>query len=349
MIASASMDEAKSLTQQAEGMGLRIKSRKSLKSLGLVISVFRTPQGMTATQALAQLRQAFPKIWVDTNHRFSLQGKDKTRDYARKLIRWHPGAAQCASGARIGMLDTIVKTDIAALRGANIRTRTLTGRGATPAPPGHGTAIAALLVGQPGSRFEGLAPGAQLYAAEVFRQRDKRYVEATTERILRGLDWLASERVRVVNLSFGGSRDMLLELAINQLLKQGIAVVAAAGNQGPDGAAVYPAAQKGVIAVTAVDAQSQIYAHANHGAYIDYAAPGVDVWAATGSGRYLSGTSYAVPFVTAAIATVQSAARNRKQVSWAALLHSAARDLGKPGKDSVFGWGLIQVGQICVH
>jgi len=349
MVASSNMDEARALAQQAESMGLRIKSRKSLKSLGLVISVFRTPQGMTATQTLAQFRQASPKIWVDTNHRFSLQGEAKARDYARKLVQWHPGAAQCASSARIGMLDTVVKTDIAALRGANIQTRTLTGRGATPAPPGHGTAIAALLVGQLGSHFEGLAPDAHLYAAEVFRQRDKQHVDATTEHVLRGLDWLASERVQVINLSFGGSKDMLLELAIGQLLQQGIAVVAAAGNQGPDSAAVYPAAQKGVIAVTAVDAQSQIYAHANHGAYIDYAAPGVDVWAATGSGRYLSGTSYAVPFVTAAIATAQSAARNRKQVSWAALLHSAARDLGKPGKDSVFGWGLIQAGQICVH
>jgi len=349
MIASASMDEAKSLAQQAEGMGLRIKSRKSLKSLGLVISVFRTPQGMTATQALAQLRQAFPKIWVDTNHRFNLQGGAKTRDYARKLIRWHPGATRCASGARIGMVDTVVKTGIAALRGANIRTRALTGRGATPAPPGHGTAIAALLAGQPGSRFEGLVPGAQLYAAEVFRQRDKRHVDATSERILRGLDWLASERVRVVNLSFGGSRDMLLELAIGQLLKQGIAVVAAAGNQGPDSAAVYPAAQKGVIAVTAVDAESRIYARANRGNYIGFAAPGVDIWTASGSGRYVSGTSYAVPFVTAAVIAAQSSTMKKKSGQWMKLLRSQVMDLGPQGKDPSFGWGLIQMKRICIR
>jgi len=349
MIASASMDEAKSMTQQAEGMGLRIKSRKLLKSLGLVISVFNTPQGMTATQALAQLRQASPRIWVDANHRFNPQGGGKTRDYARKLIRWHPGATKCAAGARIGMVDTLVSTSIPALNGANIQTRAMTGRGATPAPPGHGTAIAALLVGQPGSRFAGLAPGAHLYAAEVFRQRDKRHVEATTERILRGLDWLASERVRMINLSFGGPRDMVLELAIRQLLKQGITVVAAAGNQGPDGAAVYPAAQKGVIAVTAVDAESRVYARANRGNYIDFAAPGVDVWVATGKGRYVSGTSYAVPFVTAAVAAARTATQNKKPAQWMALLRSKSRDLGEPGRDSTFGWGLIQITHICVH
>jgi len=349
MIASASMDEAKSLAQQAEGMGLRIKSRKLLKSLGLVISVFSTPQGMTATQALAQLRQAFPRIWVDANHRFNLQGGGKTRDYARKLIRWHPGAAKCAAGVRIGMVDTLVSTSVPALNGANIHARSLTERGMTAAPPAHGTAIAALLAGQPGSGFEGLAPKAHIYAAEVFRQRDKRHIDATTERILTGLDWLASNQVQVINLSFGGSKDMLLELAIRQLLKQGIAVVAAAGNRGADGDAIYPAAQEGVIAVTAVDAQSKPYVHANHGTYIDYAAPGVDVWVDEGNGRYVSGTSYAAPFVSAAVAAARVATRNTPPGQWMTLLRSQARDLGQQGRDSVFGWGLIQVEHICVR
>ena len=247
------------------------------------------------------------------------------------------------------MVDTVVDTDVAALHGTHIQARALVGRGMAAAPAEHGTAIAALMVGQANSDFSGLAPGAHLYAAEVFRQRDRHHVDATTERILRGLDWLASEHVRVVNLSFGGPRDMLLELAIGLLSRQNIVLVAAAGNRGQNGDPVYPAAQEGVIAVTAVDAQSQPYNHANHGAYIDYAAPGVDIWVAEGSGRYASGTSYAAPFVSAAIATALSAAQNQKQRSWKEIFDSGVRDLGKPGKDSVFGWGLIQANHLCVR
>jgi len=346
MVASASMEDAMALAQQAEGMGLRIKSRKKLKSIGMVVSIFRTPQGTTATQALAQLRQSFPKLWVDTNHRFTLQRGDATHNYARKMIRWSFTTPQCAVGTRIGMLDTVINTDISVLRNANIQTKRLIGKKATSAPANHGSSIAALLVGQPNSNFAGLLPTAHLYAAEVFRQRDKHHIDATTERILRGLNWLASQHVHAINLSFGGSRDMLLELAIGQLMRQGVRVIAAAGNHGKTSPPVYPAALQGVIAVTAIDVKSHPYARANQGMYIDFAAPGVDIWLPDDrSGSFKSGTSFAVPFVVAAVAVLQSQAshtENSMQV-----LQAQALDLGVKGRDPIFGWGLLQTNNLC--
>jgi subtilisin family serine protease len=108
---------------------------------------------------------------------------------------------------------------------------------------------------------------------------------------------------------------------------------------------MYPAAQPGVVAVTAVDARRHIYKYATQGKYITLSAPGVDIWTATPGkpGVYVSGTSYAAPFATAALASAHLA---RPKQSWSALEHrleKGARDLGAPGKDSVFGWGLVQM------
>ena len=70
----------------------------------------------------------------------------------------------------------------------------------------------------------------------------------------------------------------------------------------------------------------------------------MDIWtAAPGKdGIYVSGTSYAAPFVTAALAAARQA---NAKTPWSPILkqmQTKARDLGTPGKDSSFGWGLIQ-------
>ena len=62
----------------------------------------------------------------------------------------------------------------------------------------------------------------------------------------------------------------------------------------------YPAAFDYAIAVTAVDAALEPYDRAPRGEHIDVAAPGVDVFVPAGG--YMTGTSIAAPFVTAAIA-----------------------------------------------
>jgi subtilisin family serine protease len=74
------------------------------------------------------------------------------------------------------------------------------------------------------------------------------------------------------------------------------------------------------------------------------AAPGVDVWVARpgGGGGYVSGTSYAAPFVTAAVAAVRARQPQATPAQVADELERAARDLGAPGRDPVFGFGLLQ-------
>jgi subtilisin family serine protease len=139
-------------------------------------------------------------------------------------------------------------------------------------------------------------------------------------------------------------------VALQRVLKNNTAVVAAAGNNGASAAPAFPAKEPGVIGVTAVDSHSQPYAEANRGDYVDFAAPGVRIWTPgpAAPGSYHTGTSFAAPFVTAAVA-----ARLTKDVATDAsgsIVDSLALttiDLGAPGRDPVFGRGLVQFANPC--
>ena len=341
LVVSNNMDQARELAQQLGGYGLSPKRRKLLKSLGLVITVFRVPADVALQDITTEVRQSYPKMWVDMNTRYQLLGGD-TR-HALQQIQWPRNATTCGRNLRIGMIDTAVNTRHPALAQASISTHEVMSRGIQAADPAHGTAIASLLVG--GDTLHGLLPAARLYAVNVFQQRGKQ-VDTTAEWVISAVDWLLTQKVNAINMSLGGPRNLLIDVALQRTIQSGVAVVAAAGNSGPDAAPVYPAAQPGVIAVTAVDSRDAVYRKASQGNYIDFAAPGVDIWAAAdrAGGKYVSGSSYATPFVTAALAGI-SARQGVKQAY--RQLQAQARDLGPTGKDAVYGWGLIQLAGSC--
>ena len=103
----------------------------------------------------------------------------------------------------------------------------------------------------------------------------------------------------------------------------------------------YPAAYEQVIAVTAVDKNLRGYIHANHGDYIDVAAPGVGIWTALPGvlEGYQSGTSFAAPHVTAILAAVHDRVEDKSKEGFLKAL--AIRDLGQAGRDRIYGQGLV--------
>ena len=140
----------------------------------------------------------------------------------------------------------------------------------------------------------------------------------------------------------------MLARVIQKVIAKNIVVVAAAGNQGPGAEPVYPAAYPGVIAVTAVDHRLNIYRRATRGDYVDLAAPGVDIWTADSShGEPRSGTSYAVPFGSAAAAILRSTHPELSAAQVESKLTQSALDLGEAGWDTTYGWGLVQAGTLC--
>lgn len=348
LVINTGVKQAETLRKQVGTLGMRVLRRTRLINLGLVLSVVQIPKNRPQGEALKELRQQFPKLWLDTNARYRLQGSTDNSlryHYARQLISW-PEKLTCAHKAKIGLVDSGIDQQNPSLKGQQIIQKQFLPQGVVPAAAAHGTAIAALLIGWPVStRLSGLLPDAQLRVASVFRQRDDNNIDTTAELLVRAVDWLVGEQVSVINLSLGGARNLLIEAALSQAMKQHITIVAAAGNGGEYAPPSYPAAQPGVIAVTALDAEMNIFSNASRGNYITLAAPGVDVWsAASGAkGRFYSGTSYAVPFVTAFMALQSRMDESTLQK----FLQQHTRDLGSPGRDPIFGWGLLQAQDVC--
>lgn len=306
----------------------------------------RKPARLTLPQARDMVRARASVAVADLNHYFrpgnaaACTGGDCPM---RQMIDWPADTTGCGTPPRIGMVDTGLNDKHPVLSSAQLRLHRLEpAKGAQPSERMHGTSVAALLVGEPGSRTPGLVPQASLIAVDAFHKAgaDER---ADAYALIEALDYLAAQDVQVINLSLAGPFNFAVAGQVTELDRQGIVLVAAAGNGGPSAKPAYPAAHKPVIAVTAVDRRGQVYRRAGRGAHIDLAAPGVEVWTAASirGAKTQTGTSYAAPFVTAAVALMLQKEPGLTPAQVRARLQAATRDLGRAGHDEVFGHGLI--------
>jgi hypothetical protein len=342
-------DAAPATIDLAESLGFTVLSRSTLPLLGIEVVRLRLPTGLDPVSARRLLRTQQPDGRYELNHVYRPVSRcAEERCYAVDLIGWRGAQGACRDGAAIGLVDTAIRRDHPALQGVALEERSFTPRGAAQASPAHGTAVAALLVGNAGG-IAGLVPSARLAAANVFFLDQAGRPAANAASLLEALEWLAAEDVRVINMSMAGPDNAGLTAALDALAARRILVVAAVGNDGPTAPPAYPAAHPEVLAVTAVDAELRPYRYANRGDHVALAAPGVRIWSATenGAADYFQGTSFAAPFVTAMAATLLHDAQSAGPADIRAVLRSSARDLGPPGKDPVFGWGLAQVPDGC--
>jgi hypothetical protein len=330
--------------------GYRTIETISLSTLDLTLHRLQVPAGMDMTRARRHFAARFPSVTVDLNHQYQAQQLEASpyKSHARSAIGWTDTTPTCGRGTRIGMIDTAVDPAHSALKGRHIRYRSYHQAGNTPGPSNHGTAVAGMLIGT--MAWGGLLPGAELYAVNIFEQRRDGRVVSNTAAMMKGMDWLARQKVHVINLSVAGADNKVLNQAIKRVAKKGIALVAAAGNWGAGGQPAYPAANPRVIAVTALNQdRKNLYAHANRGDYIDFAAPGANIWAASfgNGGRYQSGTSYAATYITALSALYVVAGYGKTVDQLRSVFRSATLDLGVPGKDPEFGWGFVNIQPKC--
>lgn len=321
----------------------------SLTGLGMSLWRLATPFSATTPDALAAFQRALPGATADFNTLVFTSAATRLNEGAR-AIGWRSASRSCGAGVHIGMIDSPVDPGHIALRGQRIIRRSFLPTDRKEAPAVHGTAIAALLVGDPDvAGLGGLIPGASLYAASIFEERKGIGTVGNLLGFLRALDWMAKENVAVLNMSLETVGNPLMAKGLDLARRRGLVMAAAAGNGGSQAAPAYPAAHPDVLAVTAVSTQLRAFRQANHGAYIDFSAPGVHIWTAApgGGGRYQSGTSLAVPFVTAVAALHLRAGTTPSPELIRNALIPMVRDLGAPGKDDVYGWGLIRFEPKC--
>lgn len=327
--------------------GYRPIEEHALDALEVRVTRLALPRGRGVGEVLRELARRFPQTRFAPNMVYLISGAEtlscgRRRCAGAELVGRRRVGGGCPGGVRIGMLDTGVDRDAAPLRASRIESRRIAAGEAVASD--HGTTIATLLVGRMAGQFSGLAPAAELLAGDVFWQDGDGRPRSDALTLTRGLDWLLASRVDVVNLSLAGPPNVLLETAINALAMRGVPVVAAVGNGGPDSRVGYPAAYPGVIAVTAVDRRLRIYKGASRGGAVTLSAPGVDLWLPIDGGRVESGTSLAAAVVTGAVAELRA---RHGPMDVLAALRAGARDLGAPGHDPVFGWGLLSLPAAC--
>src|SRR6056297_4168206 len=354
-IVTLALDEADLNTLLARGF--TVIEERALPGLAAISRRLRIPPDLTLADARSAARALPSGQDADFNHFYRPEQVEEDgctdpecpdsvlRDWPHGL----PRDTVCGPATPIGIIDTGINEEHETFAGARLEVTRLGRDELEPSRAIHGTAVAALLVGQPGTRAPGLLPGTRLVAIDAFHRvgGDER---ADVFSLIEGLDILASEGVSVINLSLAGPPNSVLEDVVERLVSENdILLVASVGNAGPAAEPAYPAAFAPVIAVTAIDRNGRVYRRAVRGAHVDLAAPGVEVWtAASVSGaRWKTGTSFAVPFVTAAAALARAARPDLAAVQIAQDLRARALDIGEPGRDDIFGAGLVGLDAVC--
>jgi Subtilase family len=327
--------DAAAAAQIGAALGLQVRSSRTSFLLGLTVVRYGIPDGRSVGTVLAQIQGDGRAADVGANHIYTLD-QALPADFTFKQIAFDASAANGAD-MRIAVIDTARDKTHPALAG--IAAEDFDALPDVPVEDAkHGTSIIGLIAGQDG--FHGLAPGAQILHARAFEQG-----KSNADAILASIDWAASQRAQIINMSFEGPRNRLMEITCNAAAKRGILLVAAAGNHGPKAPPAFPAAYASVTAVTATDADNKRMEAANTGAYLRISAPGVGVLAPIPGGGFdlVTGTSFAAAIYSGAVANIMRRAPGVSAAEIEKLIAGSARDLGAKGRDVEFGFGLVDV------
>jgi subtilisin family serine protease len=311
--------------------------------IGATIGLFRIADRRAAETVSRELAADANVRSVQPNFRYVLQDQKAALtagdpgQYAVAELRL-PEAHKLADGANITIAVIDSGIDVKHPELANSIAESFDALGSKEGPHVHGTGVAGAIVAH--ARLMGSAPAARILAIRAFGKVSSG-AESTSFVILKGMDYAAAHGAQIVNMSFAGPKDALIERGIAALAGKGIVMVAAAGNAGAKSPPLYPAANANVIAISATDAQDKLFTASNRGGYIAVAAPGVDVFLPAPEEKYqiTSGTSFSAAYVSGLAGLMLERNPALKPEELRAILMKTARDLGSPGRDDLFGAG----------
>ena len=347
------LDLSAAALEHISAAGFQRVSGQRLEGVDTTIDILRAPPGMSTRRALRELRALEPGAVFDYDHLYGggaaapavpaptaepMAAQPPVPDGARAADP-RAGSSEHDAGVRVGLIDGGVQFAHGVFHAVSITHWGCDGR---TVPSAHGTAIASLLIGD-AAPFRGAAPGARLYAADVYCGQP---TGGAVDAIAAAFGWLHANQVAVINISLVGPDNLMLRQVVKQMIARGHIVVAAVGNDGPAAPPLYPAAYPDVVGVTAVDAHRRALIEAERGAQVEFAAPGADMVAANCPDGYVSvrGTSYAAPLVAGLLAPrLPAPDPDGARVAIASLAREAIH-LGASGRDATYGLGLVAEG-----
>lgn len=215
---------------------------------------------------------------------------------------------------------------------------------------GHGTMVAGII-------SEATSNNVKIVPVKILNSKGEGKLSDTLQAIA-----AISSKVDLINVSLGISKNNLSEDVLNiaesvlkEVYDKNKVITCASGNDGAENV-YYPASSEYTIAVSATDVSNNIASFSNYGDTIDFAAPGVALVLPyyTGDNLYNSsfpstsyeyqrnsGTSFASPFIAAAVALVKSENQNYNASQVKNMLKKNSEDLGASGKDKYYGYGLL--------
>ena len=325
--------------------GVEIRELGDIQLINARIWRLTLVRGQDLGAVLGQLLQDNRVISAQPNYVYTpLEGTNERSSADRKRAPAAPPAEGLPTGAgvTVAIIDTCVDRNHTEIEGSVQSFFDATAsQSKVCATENHGTAVASLIRGH--KQIHGSASRASLMEARAFAvTEEEKEVAATSQEIALALSWAASEGARVVNLSFAGPSDPLVERVVAATYTKGIVLVGAAGNAGPSSPPLYPAAYPEVIAVTATDAKRELYTAANRGSHIAVSARGVDVLVAHVNNGYgtESGTSFAAATVSGIAAGLVQMRPKAKPDEIRAALQNTAVSSAKE-KNELFGYGLV--------
>ncbi|MFH8408073.1 type VII secretion-associated serine protease mycosin [Streptomyces sp. NPDC018019] len=304
---------------------------------------------MTAAPAIAD-----PNVPLNSGQcTFGTDDIKETPWSLQRLITRQMWAYGQGEGIKVAVIDTGVDAGNEQLRGAISGGKSYVPKGnPTEDQVGHGSKVAGIIAARPksGSGFHGIAPKATIVP---FQQTDKEK-GGTADSLAKAINDAVAAGVDIINISQGTNADPALlgplRAAVTNAEAKNVLIVASAGNGGASGAeqSMYPAAfeNSNVLAVGASDRNNERAPFSQAGAFVDLAAPGVDMVSTVPNGGNCvdQGTSFAAPYAAGAAALLIG--RNKaehqdwkpREIIWH--LEKTAERVRK-NRDHNIGWGVV--------
>jgi len=330
--------------------------KRGLSILGVIPGLRAVRVGAVSDVVLSKLLQGLDAAQIGENYRVTIPPlpSNLTPNGQTPLAAFGPDWIKAMGvngvdptwgrGVKVAVIDSGIDPS-SNLAGTSLQSIDLTHSttGATDSSFSHGTAVASLIAGGD-SQTAGLAPGSSLLSVRVLNANG----EGDAFTVANGIVSAVDAGSQIINLSLGSYGDSpVLRDAVDYALSRGVAVVAAAGNDGV-GQVSYPAGYPGVLAVGSVDATLQPAYFSNYGSPLGILAPGVGLPAGQAGDQVVSfsGTSASTATVSAGLAALLSSDHSLTPVQGANLLTTYADDQGLPGRDDQSGYGTIDLNRV---